>query len=420
MPAIDMAGIGLRVTWLAFGLGALFGMTAQRTHFCTMGALTDIFNMGDWNRMRQWLLAMAVAIFGTSLLAHFGIIDTATSLYTGMRLNWLSHLAGGACFGFGMVLASGCGNKTLVRIGSGNMKSLVVFLVVGLSAFMTLKGVLAIPRTALLDSHFITLATHQDLPSMLAGAGRVASTAMRTATGAAPDMAPSAVASTSTSISTGAVTDAVTSAGQGSGTGLAAMQLIVGAAAAMLLLAFVFASRAFRAREALRSNVAAGVVIGAIIVAAWFVSGHLGHVAEDPNTLQEAFVATNSGRMEGFSFVAPFAYTLDLLMMWTDVSKIVTFGIAATLGVVAGSFVMAVTGGLFRWEGFGSVEDVGNHLAGAVLMGFGGVTALGCTIGQGLSGVSLLTLGSLLTLSGIVAGAFGASRYQMWRVDRMA
>ena len=376
MPAIDLAGIGMRVAWLAFGLGAVFGMTAQRTHFCTMGALTDIFNMGDWNRMRQWLLAMAVAIAGTSLLASFGVIDTASSLYTGMRLNWLSHLAGGACFGFGMVLASGCGNKTLVRIGSGNLKSLVVFIVVGLSAFMTLKGVLAIPRTTLLDNHFITLATHQDLPSMLAGT----------------------VASAAASV--------------------AAMQRSVGAAATLLLLVVVFASRASRAREVVRTNLLAGIVIGAIIVAAWFVSGNVGHVAEDPNTLQEAFVATNSGRMEGFSFVAPFAYTLDLLMMWTDVSKVVTFGIAATLGVVAGSAIMALAGGVFRWEGFGSVEDVANHLAGAVLMGFGGVTALGCTIGQGLSGVSLLTLGSLLTLAGIVTGAFGASAYQMWRVNR--
>ena len=402
MQSIDLAGIGLRVVWLAFGLGTVFGMTAQRTHFCTMGALTDIFNMGDWNRMRQWLLAMAVAIVGTSLLAHFGVIDTAKSLYTGIRLNWLSHLAGGACFGFGMVLASGCGNKTLVRIGSGNLKSLVVFIVVGLSAFMTLKGALAIPRTALLDSHFITLATHQDLPSVLAGAGS------------------GVVASTAASAATGAAMNSVASAVAGPVASVAGMQLIVGGGAALLLLTFVFASSAFRAGDAVRNNVVAGVVIGGIIVAAWFVSGNVGYVAEDPNTLQEAFVATNSGRMEGFSFVAPFAYTLDLLMMWTDVSKIVTFGIAATLGVIVGSFIMAVTGGVFRWEGFGSVEDVGNHLAGAILMGFGGVTALGCTIGQGLSGVSLLTIGSLLTLAGIVAGAYGASTYQMWRVNRQA
>ena len=371
MTAIELAAIGSRVVWLAFGLGILFGATAQRTHFCTMGAVTDIVYMGNWNRMRQWLLAMAVAIIGTTLLSVTGIIDPAQSLYTAMRLNWLSHLIGGACFGFGMVLASGCGNKTLVRIGSGNLKSLIVFIVVAISAFMTLKGLFAVPRTTLLDNHFIMLATRQDLPSIAAGAGAQ----------------------------------------------LPLMRIAIGGTVAMLLLLFVFASREFRAREAILVNLWAGVAVGAIIVAAWFVSGSIGHVAEDPNTLQEAFATTNSGRMESFSFVAPFAYTLDLLLMWTDVSKAVSFGIAASLGVVAGSFLMAIVTGAFRWEGFGNVEDIGNHLGGAILMGFGGITALGCTIGQGLSGVSLLSLGSFLTLAGIIAGAVAATRYQSWRID---
>ena len=376
MTPIDMAAIAAKVAWLAFALGMLFGATAQRTHFCTMGAFSDIFTMGDWSRMRQWLLAIAVAIIGTSLLAAAGSIDPAKSLYTGMRLNWLSHIASGAFFGFGMMIASGCGNKTLVRIGSGNLKSLVVFIVVGLTAFMTLRGMLAIPRTRLFDSQFIQLATRGDLPSMLAGASAQAA-------GAAGNL-----------------------------------RLIIGGVAALLLLVFVFAGRDFRRRDAVVTNVTAGVVIGAIIVAAWYVSGHVGHVLEDPDTLQEAFVATNTGRMEAFSFVAPFAYTLDLLMMWTDVSKIVTFGIAATLGVIAGSFVMAVAGGAFRWEGFGGAGDLAHHLVGAMLMGFGGVMALGCTIGQGLSGIALLSLGSMLTLAGIVGGAYAAHRYQSWRVER--
>lgn len=380
MPSIHPAAIALQVVWLSFGLGVLLGATAQRTQFCTMGALTDIFNMGDWNRMRQWMLAMAVAIAGTSILAATGRIDPASSLYTASRLNWLSHLVGGACFGFGMVLASGCGNKTLVRIGSGNLKSFVVFIVLGLSAFMTLKGILAIPRSRLLDSQFVTLATHQDLPSILG----------RALNGIA--------GSTSQS--------------------LAHMQLAIGAAAVVMLLSFVFGSRDFRARDVVLRNLTAGIVIGGVIVAAWYVSGGIGHIAEDPDTLQEAFAATNSGRMESFSFVAPFAYLLDLLMMWTDASKLVSFGIAATLGVVAGSCIMALANGAFRFEGFGSVEDVGNHLTGAVLMGFGGVTALGCTIGQGLSGISTLSLGSFLTVGAIAAGAYASTLYQTWRVGR--
>jgi uncharacterized membrane protein YedE/YeeE len=370
MQSIDPAAIAQQVVWMTFALGIAFGAVAQRTHFCTMGALTDIMHFGDWNRMRQWLLAMAVAIVGTTLLAFFDIIDLTKSLYTGTRLNWLSHVAGGACFGIGMVLASGCGNKTLVRIGSGNLKSLIVFIVLGLSAFMTLRGVLAVPRTALLDSQYVTLTTTQDLPTIVSKyVGSVHS-----------------------------------------------MELFVGGSIALSLLAFVFSSRAFRARDVLANNLLAGIVVGCVIVAAWFVSGDIGHVTEHPDTLQDAYIATNSGRMESFSFVAPFAYTLDLLMMWTDTSKAVTFGIAATLGVIAGSFIMAIAGGAFRWEGFGNVEDVANHLTGGALMGFGGVTALGCTIGQGLSGISTLSVGSLLTVAGIMGGGVLATRYQRYRI----
>jgi uncharacterized membrane protein YedE/YeeE len=123
--------------------------------------------------------------------------------------------------------------------------------------------------------------------------------------------------------------------------------------------------------------------------------------------------------MEAFSFVAPYAYTLDLLMMWTDASKAVTFGVAAALGVIAGSFVTAVAGRSFRWEGFGNVEDTANHLVGAALMGFGGVTALGCTIGQGLSGLSTLAVGSMLAFIAIVCGAVAALRYQGWRMEHL-
>jgi len=98
----------------------------------------------------------------------------------------------------------------------------------------------------------------------------------------------------------------------------------------------------------------------------------------------------------------------------------VTFGIAGVLGMFTGSMVYALSSRTFRWEGFGSVEDVANHLIGAVLMGFGGVTALGCTIGQGLTGVSTLAAGSILTLAAIIAGSVAAVHYQVWRLDRIA
>lgn len=369
MDAINVAALAGKVIWLAFALGMVFGAVAQRSHFCTMGAVADIVNMGSWDRMRQWLLAIAIAIAGTNLLSWLGLIDLSKSIYTAPRLIWLSHLVGGALFGFGMVLASGCGNKTLVRIGGGNLKSLVVFIVAGISAFMTLKGIFALPRVAYLDAFAVTLVSTQDLPAL-----------------ASPYLGDKRI-----------------------------LQPLISALVVVPLLLFVFARRSFRTTD----NLLGGIVVGAVIVAAWYVSGKLGYVAEDPATLEEAFIATNSGKMESFSFVAPFAYTLDLLMMWSDKSKAASFGIAATLGVITGSFIYTLVTRSFRWEGFGNAEDTANHLVGAVLMGFGGITALGCTIGQGLSGVSTLALGSILSLLAIILGAVAALNYQSWRMSKL-
>jgi uncharacterized protein len=86
---------------------------------------------------------------------------------------------------------------------------------------------------------------------------------------------------------------------------------------------------------------------------------------------------------------------------------------------VAGSAVVALVTGSFRWEGFGNVEDVANHLVGGVLMGIGGVTAMGCTVGQGLSGISTLSATSFIAVSAIITGAVAAFKYQVWRLDRI-
>jgi uncharacterized membrane protein YedE/YeeE len=359
------------VTGLAFALAFVFGAVATRVSFCTMGAISDVANFGDWRRMRMWLLAIAVAIAGTALLQSAGLIDTAKTIYTSAKVPWLSHLIGGGLFGFGMTLASGCGSKTLIRAGAGNLKSLVVLTFLAIGAYMTLKGAFAPLRAFGLDPVRLDLsgigAKTSDLPAVASAAGL------------------------------------------GSATWWLPLLVVAG------LGAFVFASREFRAS---RELVIGGLVVGAVIVAGWYVSGHLGYLAEDPRTLEEHFVATDSGRMESFSFVAPAAYLLELLILWTDQSRVLTFGIAAVLGMLAGSFAMAVATRTFRWEGFGSVEDIGNHMVGGLMMGFGGVTALGCTIGQGLTGVSTLAVGSILSFGAIVGGCLVALRYQMWRLER--
>ena len=91
---------------------------------------------------------------------------------------------------------------------------------------------------------------------------------------------------------------------------------------------------------------------------------------------------------------------------------------SVSAGGSSGGAAVALARRSFRWEGFGGVEDTANHLLGAALMGVGGVTALGCTIGQGLSGLSTLSLGSFIALAAIFAGAVVALRWQVWRMER--
>lgn len=356
------------VLWLAFAVAFGFGLLGQATRFCTMGALADGVNMGDWNRLRMWLLAMGIAILGASGLHSAGLIDLGKSIYRAPTLPWLSHLVGGICFGVGMVLASGCGAKTLMRMGSGNLKSLVVFLVMGLSAIVTLRGLLGVFRVRFLDAVAVTLPGGQDIPNLLAG------------TGVAPALA------------------------------LWLPALAIGGG----LVALALGKREFLTPP----NVLGGLGTGLCVVAAWYVSGHLGYLPEDPDTLQEAFIATNSGRMESLTFVSPIAYSLELLMLWSDASRRLSFGIATALGVFGGSLAWALTTRNFRWEGFADTADTLRHLVGAVLMGFGGVTALGCTVGQGISGISTLALGAFLTVAAIAGGAVATLKIQYWALTR--
>lgn len=366
MEAQEYAKLTTTVLWSAFFVSVVFGAIAQKTHFCTMGAISDVVNMGHWSRAKQWVLALGVAMIGFAVLVRTGWLDPHRTLYASNRWLWLSGLVGGGLFGFGMVLASGCGSKTLVRIGAGNLKSLVVFVVMGVAAFATLKGLTAVVRVATVDQVFL----------------------------AVPEPA-----------SLGSVLVQVSGVGSASGLGLALGGLCV---------IWVLLDREFRSWD----NLLAGLGIGGCIVGMWWISGCLGYVEEHPVTLDSSFVATVSGRSEAMTFTAPMAHTLDWLMFFSDKSKAMTLGVVSVFGVVGGAWASSIVRREFRWEGFGNTEDLGNHLVGAVLMGVGGVTAMGCTIGQGLSGLSTLSLTSLMAVLGIVGGAVAAFRYQIWRLER--
>ncbi len=367
MNDVSAAQLAPYVAGGAFILAFIFGAVGNKTRFCTMGAVSDWVNMGSLSRMRMWLLAIAVAILGATALGAAGLVDYSKSIYTSPNLTWLSHVVGGFLFGVGMTLGSGCGSKTLIRVGHGSLKSLVVYVFLGFAAYMTLRGILGAFRVGVLEKVTVTLSPGQDLPSLLSAATHLPKSQS---------------------------------------------MLVLAVLVAGALLAFVYKSRDFRSSF---DYTLGGVVTGLVVVGGWYVSGVLGHVAEDPNTLQEAFAGTNTGRMESFSFVAPLAYTLEYLMFWTDKSKIVTYGIASAAGVIAGSAAYALATRSFRWEGFRDAEDTANHMVGGLLMGFGGITALGCTIGQGISGFSTLAVGSILTFASIVAGSAATLKYQYWR-----
>jgi uncharacterized protein len=363
------------VVWGGFSLAFIFGAIANKTNFCTMGALSDIVNMGHWGRMRMWLLAIAVAMVGAGVLAYAGLVDLSKAVVQRPSLSWLSLLVGGLTFGVGMTLSGGCANKNLVRAGGGSVRSLVVLTFMAIAAYMTLKGLFGQWRASWLDPVALDLAA-------LGWKDQSLATAVAQLSGLAPKSA----------------------------------LLVTAAALVLALLVFVFKDKRFRANP---TQIAGSLVIGSLVVAGWYISGHLGF-GENPETLEYSFFGTNSRTIESMSFVGPVAYGLELLMLWTDRSLHLTFGIASVIGVMLGSAAYAITARRFRWEGFASLADLRNQLVGAVLMGFGGVTALGCTVGQGLSGVSTLAIGSFIAMASIIAGSVATLKYLLWREENGA
>lgn len=367
MEEINLEHMRQVVLIAIFGVGFLFGAVSQKSHFCTMGAVSDIVNFGDWDRMRMWVLAIAVATLSLQTLVYFGKANLNDTIFLAGSWSWLSATLGGFLFGVGMVLASGCGSKTLIRLGTGNLKALFVFLVLGLTAYMTLKGVFGVFRANYLDPFKVELGANSYLPELLGKGNNAVSTA-----------------------------------------------IMFGVPLALLI--WVFGKRAAWNRDTLLG----GLGVGLCVAASWWAIFQLGFLPEHPETLEAAYLGSYNNRAEGMSFVAPYAYTLEWLMFYSDVTRVLTVGIVSCLGVIAGALITSLLSGEFRWEAFNGVEDMANHTIGAALMGIGGVMALGCTVGQGLSGVSTLSLTSWITLFFIILGAIAALKYQVWRVERMA
>ena len=362
----------VHLQWLVLGstavvslfLGALF----HRSHFCTMGAVSDAVIMENFDRLRQWALALAVAILGFGGMAYAGLINPLKSIYATKDLLWLSSLLGGLLFGWGMVWASGCGSKTLIRLGAGNLKSLWVLLVMGVVELSSMKGILAVGRVNYLDTVKIEIPQGLFVGEWLSHYFNVS---------------------------------------------LPFGMLCASILAAALLLYWILKDQSFLTRH----NLVTGTLVGLVICTVWWISGVLGHGMEHPETLEEFFLATASRKMEALSFTGPVALTLDALMYFSDGTKRWTIGLISVLCVCLGSFISAWLQGTLKLEGFTSAADMRRHLVGASLMGLGAVLAMGCSIGQGLSGLSTLNLGSLIASLAIIAGAYAALHFDLRQAD---
>jgi len=374
--------------WGAFAIALVMGLVVNKTNFCTMGAVSDLVNMGDTGRIRAWLFAIAVALLGVAVLEYLGLVEASDTFppYRAGNLIWAENILGGLMFGIGMTLASGCGNKTLIRIGGGNLKSIVVFAIIGLIAYFMLNPFPGSDQTLMSVLFYdwirplsISLGSSQDLGYLL---GRESAATAR---------------------------------------------LGIGVVLGLVLAAYAFKSIDFRGS---RDNILGGLVVGLAIIGAWYLSSNIRVESFDGEVSLSAYynqwdmlADSEAGKPaqgrplapQSYTFINPMGQTLGYAAGGFERS-LLNFGVMAVFGVVLGSLLWSLISRSFRIEWFSSMRDAINHVSGAVLMGFGGTLAMGCTIGQGITGVSTLALGSFMTLGAIFLGSALTMKVQYYKM----
>ncbi|HKS18348.1 MAG TPA: YeeE/YedE family protein [Bradyrhizobium sp.] len=334
------------VVLAALVIGLIYGAVGLLSGFCMMSSLRGWWAEGDGRLVRTYALAIGVAVAASQLLAASGLVDLDKSIYLQATFSAPVMFFGGLLFGYGMVLANGCGSRALVLLGRGNLRSLVVVVILAIFAQMTLKGLIAPARIAIVGASQTTAAANS-IPAELSSLGLPAT---------------------------------------------AARMLSASTVSAALIL-FAFAYAPFRRSP---GQVAAGITVGVLIAAGWYATGHLG--ADDFNPTP----------VVSLTFIAPIADALQYVMLSTG--STLNFGIVTVFGVFAGSLVTALLTGRFHLEGYQSPRHMLRSAGGAALMGTGGVMAFGCSIGQGLTGLSTLALASFVAVAGIMLGTAAGLR----------
>jgi len=385
----DFASAQSVFLWATFGVAFVMGAVVNKTNFCTMGAVSDAVNMGDMSRMRAWFLAIAVAIIGIIVMESMGIMSTDTAFppYRASQLIWGENILGGIMFGVGMTLASGCGNKTLIRIGGGNIKSIMVLAIIAVIAYYMINP---FPGS---DKTLMSVLFYDWIRPL------------------------------STNLSTSQDLGAIFNADKA-----VQMRMYIGGVIALILLVIIFKSKEFR--QSL-DNIMAGLLVGLAVLAGWYISGALVRIDVegelmslasyygDWDMLSESEVGKPFERRslstQSFTFINPMGQTYGYVA-GGFAAKYLTYGLMALFGVIGGSFVWSLLTRSFRIEWFASFKDFLNHFIGAILMGFGGVLAMGCTIGQGITGVSTLAIGSMIALASIIFGCAITMKIQLYKM----
>lgn len=344
-------------------LGFILGYVVNKTNFCTMGAVSDLVNIGDSSRLKAWLLAITTAIVGVTSLEYLGIVDVSESRipYRNSVLFWPRYIIGGIMFGIGMTLASGCGNKILIRIGGGNLKSIFVLLIAGLMALLMTR------------TDFYGLIFHSWMSPISPDLAKLG----------IPDQSVQTIFSSLTNIDAGNIL----------------ITIFIPLLICVFLLKYIFSSYTSLSSD----NILSGVVVGLVVTFAWLISGgELGQAwIENNDFLDTPYPSVG---VQSFTFINPMGEVLIYTSSVFD-NFYLTFGVTALISTIVGSFVYSFISNNLRIEWFANKHDFFRHFIGAVLIGIGGVLSLGCTIGQGVSGVSTLAIGSIITLLSIIFGA---------------
>jgi len=368
-----------QVLLIIFVTAVVMGGVVNKTNFCTMGAVSDWVNMGDTGRIRAWLLAIAVALAGVLVMEASGKVTLPGDTFPPYRtasFAWLRYVLGGVMFGIGMTLGSGCGNKTLIRIGGGNLKSLVVLAIASGCAYLMLW-----------TNFFNTVFMSWMGPTII-------------------DLGARGFQSQELGAIVGGLVGAESTA---------TLHMVIGFLAVAGLLFFIFKSADFRETK---DNILAGIVVGAAVIIGWYVTG--GSLGKEWFEWADfAEVRPSRVAVQSYTFISPMGDSVRYLQHPGNFS-LVNFGIVALAGVIVGSFLWSIISRSFRIEWFVNGKDFLNHAVGGVLMGIGGVLSMGCTIGQGITGVSTLALGSILALVSIVFGSALTMKIQFNMLDEQS